>query len=97
LGRSSSSIYKEVTGKTLDWIQDDIGIFSSEDQKMLKAICDKSKVPFKLVASLLDLERGFYGMSRRANIYQKIDRIVGREWRSVEEIIKSQELINHDS
>jgi DNA sulfur modification protein DndC len=89
-------IYNEVTGKTLDWIQDDIGIFSSEDQRMLKAICEENKVPFQLLAALLDLERGFYGMSRRANIYQKIDGIIGKEWRSVDDIIKSQELANHD-
>ena len=36
---------------------------------------------------LADLERQYHGMSRRSDIYKKIDRIFNKEWRSIEEII----------
>jgi len=82
-------IYKEVTGKNLDWIQEDMGAFTTEDQSMLEEICLKKSVPLKLVAELLDLEREYLGMSRRVNIYKRIDRTLKKDWRSREDIMKS--------
>jgi len=82
-------IYHEVTGKHLNWIQEDMGAFTTEDQIMLDKICRKNNVPLNLVAKLLDLEREFHGMSRRVNIYKRIDQILKKDWRSLEDIIKS--------
>lgn len=82
-------IYYDVTGKSLDWIEEDIGSFNKDDQTLLDEICKKNNVPLNLVAKLLDLEREFHGMSRRVNIYKRIDQILKKDWRSLEDIMKA--------
>ncbi|MBN2845541.1 MAG: DNA phosphorothioation system sulfurtransferase DndC [Deltaproteobacteria bacterium] len=82
-------IYQEVTGKDLNWIQDDMGRFTTEDRVVLEEICQNKSVPPKLVAELLDLEREFQGMSRRANIYKRIEKILKKDWRTLDDIMKS--------
>jgi len=82
-------IYYDVTGRSLDWVQEDMGSYTVEDQIILDKICKKNNVPLNLVAKLLDLERKFNGMSRRVNIYKRIDKILKKDWRSLEDIMKS--------
>jgi len=84
---SVPEIYKEVTGKDLDWVNDDIGMFTSNEEHLMDQICANHDVPLKLVKMLLEAERQVQGMSRRSSIYSKIDDILNEEWRSEEEFI----------
>ena len=85
---SLPEIYKEVTGEDLDWIKDDLGMFSSNEDNLMDQICANHDVPLKLVKKLLEAERQVQGMSRRSSIYSKIDDILSEEWRSEEEFTK---------
>ena len=85
---SLPEIYKEVTGEDLDWIKDDLGMFTSNEDNLMYQICANHDVPLKLVKKLLEAERQVQGMSRRSSIYSKIDDILSEEWRSEEEFIK---------
>lgn len=85
---SLPEIYKEVTGEDLDWIKDDLGMFTSNEDNLMDLICAKHDVPLKLVKKLLEAERQVQGMSRRSSIYSKIDDILSEEWRSEEEFTK---------
>ena len=85
---SLPEIYKEVTGKDLDWVKDDLGMFTSNEENLMDQICANHDVPIKLVKKLLEAERQVQGMSRRSSIYSKIDDILSEEWRSEEEFTK---------
>jgi len=82
-------IYHEVTGRHLNWLLDDAGVFTSLEKEILEDVCRKNNFPSPLVAELLELERQFQGMSKRTNVYNRINKIFEKEWRSVEEIISS--------
>ena len=71
-------IYREVVGEELDWIEDDLGTFTASDKAILEELCIDAEIPVTLVAKLLDTERQFYGMSRRAAIYDRINAIFSR-------------------
>ena len=85
---SLPEIYKEVTGEDLDWVKDDLGMFTSNEDNLMDQICANHDVPLKLVKKLLEAERQVQGMSRRSSIYSKIDDILSEEWRSEEEFTK---------
>jgi DNA sulfur modification protein DndC len=85
---SLPEIYKEVTGKDLDWVKDDLGMFTSNEENLMDQMCVNHGVPLQLVKKLLEAERQVQGMSRRSSIYSKIDDILSEEWRSEEEFTK---------
>ncbi len=78
-------IYNEVVGER-EWIVDDTTAFTASDKRLLSKICDEKGVPVTLVAKLLDTERQMDGMSRRAGIQSRIDKIFHEDWRSEEEV-----------
>ena len=80
-------IYSEATGQSLDWIQDDVTNFSKIERNILSKICRNDNVSVDLVIALIDLEKQYHGMSRRSNIYKKIDMIFRKDWRSIEEVL----------
>jgi Glycosyl hydrolase family 3 N terminal domain len=88
---SVPKIYEEVTGEDLDWIADELPAFSSEERKTLDHICARHGVSPDMVAKLLDVERTFHAISRRAGVYQKISSVLAEEWRSEEAILASGE------
>ncbi|NOR46499.1 MAG: DNA phosphorothioation system sulfurtransferase DndC [Methanosarcinaceae archaeon] len=85
---SLPEIYKEAIGEDLDWVKDDLGMFTSNEDNLMDQICANHDVPLKLVKKLLEAERQVQGMSRRSSIYSKIDDILSEEWRSEEEFTK---------
>ena len=74
-------IYAEMSGRTLDWLQDDIGAFSAQEYRVLSEVCQAHDLPTDLVARLLEQERQLQGMHRRAGIFQRIDEVLREEWR----------------
>jgi len=85
---SVAKIYKDVTGETLDWTKDDLGTFSKNEQELLQKLCDKRKLPLRLVTKLMDVEQQMQGMTRRSSIYNKIGEVLSEDWLSEEEAKK---------
>lgn len=90
---SLPEIYKKINGEKLDWIKDDLGMFTFNEEKLMSEICSKHGVPARLVTKLLDAERQVQGMSKRSSIYSKMDDVLREEWRSEEEIIQKNKHI----
>jgi len=89
---SVPQIYAEVTGEKLIWLQDDIGAFSAQEYRLLDQICATQALPVKLVAGLLEEERQMQGMHRRSGIFQRLDSVLGEEWRDEETIRQAYNL-----
>ncbi len=78
---SVPGIYESATGTSLDWLQDDIGAFTTQEYRVLDELCKESDVPTDLVARLMEQERQMQGMQRRAGIMSRIDSVLSEEWR----------------
>jgi DNA sulfur modification protein DndC len=79
-------IYEEITGRALGWVQDDIAGFSPEDEELLEELCAADNVPVGLVKRLIDTERELQGLKRRSTIMNRLDDVLGQEWRTEEEV-----------
>ncbi|ODR83296.1 sulfurtransferase DndC [Haladaptatus sp. W1] len=93
---SVPKIYEEVKGESLDWIDDDLGSFSAEEEEVLNKVSAENDIPPKLLKKLLDTELQHHGMKRRASIYKKIDQLFKEDWRDAEEIIEDFDNENLD-
>lgn len=92
---SVPEIYRQVIGDDHVWLDDDGIKYSLEDHELLKQLCNELGINPDLPTKLIDQERRMQGMSRRAGILQKIDRIFSEEWRTEEEVLESRGAV-HD-
>jgi DNA sulfur modification protein DndC len=88
-------IYREVIDADHVWPDDDGIKYSLADYELLTNLCREAGINPDLPTKLLDQERRLQGMSRRAGILDKIDRIFAEEWRTEEEVLKELEA-GHD-
>lgn len=86
---SVPEIYHRIIGDDHVWLEDDGVNYSLEDFQLLQQLCEEAGINPALPAKLIDQERRMQGMSRRAGILQKIDRIFSEEWRSEEEVLEA--------
>ena len=96
---SLPAIYQEVLGEPLPVIASDDNLLRSEDWSILQEVCGDDPEFFQLQASLLDIEREFRGMSRRAGIYEALDdRLRASQYGSEEEAlaIRQEERKRHE-
>ncbi len=84
---SVPTIFRGVMGHDLDWPIEDGPTFSKSDRQLLEGICHLEGVPTELVAKLLDAERQYQGMRRRAGIFDRIEQILRENWSSEEEVM----------
>jgi DNA sulfur modification protein DndC len=75
-------IYRDVLDTDLEWVRYETPAFSTEEQTVLKGICDRHELPVEMLAKLIELERSLQGVSRRASIQRKLSSILEEEWRS---------------
>ena len=94
---SVPQIYREVMSENRDWAADDLGTFTASDKAILESLCNDAGIPVELVAKLLDTERQFYGMNRRASIYERINAIFREDWRSEETVLAELETTREES
>lgn len=66
-------IYQEVTGEEFPKPAADDHLLRSEDWEILREVCQDDEEFFQLQTGLLDIEREFRGMSRRAGIYEALE------------------------
>ena len=81
-------IYVEVMGEELPVGSEDGVNFTFADLNLLEKVCKREGVPVGMVAKLIDEERKVNGMSRRAGIIREMDRVLGEEWRTAENILR---------
>jgi len=86
-GDSLPGIYEEITGESLDWIIDDFSGMGGAEKQVLEEVCKKYALPVELLMELLDVEREYHGMSRRSGIYAALDKILNKDWRSLEQAL----------
>ena len=78
---SVPKIFNEIIGEDeIIWDDEDVTTLKINDAKLLQEICDAHDVPSRLVGKLVDLERDMQGMTKRAGIFNKIDKIFSEDW-----------------
>ncbi|WOV92927.1 MAG: DNA phosphorothioation system sulfurtransferase DndC [Candidatus Nitrosoabyssus spongiisocia] len=82
-------IYHDIIGVSLESPIDNMGGFGLQEQEILKLVCDGHNVPYKLVSRLLNSEFELQNNSNHAKIFEKIKKILSKEWRDdIDEIRK---------
>ncbi len=79
-------IFKEVTGRTIDWEINDVSRPGRLELDLLTRVTQEHDVPVRLAQKLLDAEWQYYGMLRRGLIHKTIEQIVNEDWYSLEEV-----------
>lgn len=87
---SVPTIVREVLGKDLAWVNDDAASFGGADGQLLADLCREFDVPNELVIQLIDVERSTQGLKRRNAIHTRIEDIMARDWRPMDQVIMEQ-------
>jgi len=81
-------IYEEVTGQAFPKPAADDHLLRSEDWEILREVCEDDEGFSQLQTGLLDIEREFRGMARRAGIYEALeDRLRAGQFGSEDEAL----------
>ncbi|MBN2564058.1 MAG: DNA phosphorothioation system sulfurtransferase DndC [Phycisphaerae bacterium] len=96
-GDSLPVIYEQTMGERLEWLNDDWSGMGGAEKKVLEEISREYGVPDGLLVELMDKEREFHGMSRRAGVCAELRRILKKDWRSLEEAWAGQEVASKDA
>ncbi|OLS18893.1 MAG: hypothetical protein HeimC3_48310 [Candidatus Heimdallarchaeota archaeon LC_3] len=87
---SVPKIVKEVSSLEIDWLIDDLDIFTKDEKTILEKFCKEENVPTELVIKLIEAEREMDGMLKRTNKLKKIIKISKEEWRSLKEVLEER-------
>lgn len=72
-------IYHEATGETFPGAHlDDNAAFGADEMKLLKEICGEDEIHFELTRELIDVERRFRTLARRAGLYEALESALRR-------------------
>ncbi len=82
---SVPKIYKKTTGRELAWKRYDIALPGHLEHALLRRVADKHNAPKNMMQKLIDAEWQSHGLRRRATIHTKIAKIIGEDWRTIEE------------
>jgi len=83
---SVPKIYKEVTGRELAWKHFDVSLPGRLEHEVLTRVASRHNVPEGLMQKLIDAEWQNHGLKRRASIHNQIAKIMGEDWRTLEEV-----------
>jgi DNA sulfur modification protein DndC len=90
---SLPKIYKEVIGTDLDYPSEDWSGMGGSELKLLSEVAARNGLLPGLLIELFDAERAQHGMGRRSRIYDSIDSILRKDWRSADQV---PELVPND-
>lgn len=84
---SLPGIFRKATGRDLQWVQEDAAPSSELEERVLSEVCDEHEVPLALMRELMDLQRELHGFGRRHGVQNRIERILGKDWRDPEQVL----------
>lgn len=85
---SVPGIYREVVGASMDWVEEDAAGSTTLDSDILDGVCEEHGLRPGLLKELVDLERDLQGLGRRTSVFERMDRILGKDWRTAQEVFK---------
>ncbi len=86
------SIYSEVyPDDKIDWVQNDMASFSSEDNETLIELSNKRNISAEMVINLLSVENEMSGLAVRKKIFDKLESVLNKDWGTLEEIIAEKD------
>lgn len=85
-------LYQEVTGSTLEWPAEDVANRGLLELQILEQCAEEHDLPTGLLRELIDLEARYHGMSRRANIYNRLEAVLKKDWSSADEVFATLEM-----
>ena len=80
-------IHREVTGRDLEWVEEDASTSSELDERVLVEVCEDHGVAAGLMRELMDLQRRLQGLGRRHGVQNEIERILKKDWRDPERVL----------
>lgn len=87
---SLPKIYEDVMKDKRDWAESDAGAFTKLDADLLLELQTKHKVPAALIMKLIELELSMDGLSKRSLIFDRIGKLLNRDWGVLDEIVQKQ-------
>ena len=84
---SLPSIYQEIIGEELKVSQDDWSGMAAAEKQILEDVARRHGLVPQLLSQLFDVEREQHGMSRRSQIYSRIDQVMSKDWLSRDEAL----------
>jgi DNA sulfur modification protein DndC len=82
-------VYQEVTGEAFPVRPADDNLLGPDDWRLLKEVCGDDEHFFEIQADMLDVERKFRGMTRRAGVFDALeDCLKAGQYESEEEAIR---------
>lgn len=73
-------IYQEAMEESGDWSLSDDFIFSTEEAKLIRSLCEQHQFPTELFMKLIELEVSYEGYARRANLQTQLNDLLMRDW-----------------
>ncbi len=83
---SVPQIYKKATGRDYPMASiDDNLVFGNREMALLKEICDEDALQYELTRDLLDIERSYRNMSKRAGLFDVLEKAFKKSFYTGEE------------
>ena len=80
-------IYRETTGRVLEWVEEDAQASSELDERVLLEVSEEHEVPTGLMRELMDLQRRLQGLGRRQGVQIEIEKILKKDWRDPQKVL----------
>lgn len=80
------AIYRSVYDEDLYWVENDAGVFTEPDAKLLKQLESEYGAPAEMIMKLIEIELSMSGLSQRKGILKKIESTLKKDWGSLEQI-----------
>ncbi|MGQ3380769.1 DNA phosphorothioation system sulfurtransferase DndC [Priestia endophytica] len=74
------NIYKEVTGKELDWEYDDRPLFEEDQLTDLETLCKEQNLDLNLLKKLVSIEKNYTGYKLRRGVIDEFKKTLNQEY-----------------
>lgn len=90
-GDSVPAIFREVTGEELPVVEDAAARGTVEEAELLAQVAGSHNLPIQMLKDLIDVQRDYRGVRRRSKLQQRLDGVLGKDWRTAEEVFAELE------
>ena len=86
---SLPNIFAEVYPEhSFEWAENDSGVFTKHDEKILSDLSEKHTVPSELIVKLIEEEIVSSGLGKRRGVIKKIEGVLKNDWEDLETVMK---------